>query len=182
MAAPFSLSGFVQMGNAQSFSFTPNPTILPHINKQNGIRQVDNLAVTQYQAEVEIQCDEFIEDNLLLAFFGVKVSSGEIEIGNAAAPIEREVAFVGSNTYGANLIILLDKVAFHANKVIEFIAGGDAWGEINLTGQLLLNTVTGYYGRVWMGSAANGAPVAAGSPTNDYYGMGTVYTAPIGTV
>jgi hypothetical protein len=124
---PFSLSGFTSMGMAQSFSITPHPTKLKHKAKNNGIILVDKVAVIQFEAEVDIKLDEFIEDNFVLAFFGTKVSSGEVEIGNAPDALEREVCYVGTNTYGANVSILLPVVDFSCDKVVEFI-GDSAWG------------------------------------------------------
>jgi hypothetical protein len=173
---PFSLSGFTNAGSAQSFGITPNPTKLDHWSKANGIKLKDFQAIISFEAEVDMKFDEFDEDNLELAFFGSEVSSGMIEIGNSSSIIQREVAFVGSNTYGPNVAILLPRVSFRCNKVIEFI-GESAWGELELTGEML--AVNGNYGAIWF--IAND-PVAAPNVDNYYFGMGQVWTAPLGTV
>ncbi len=176
---PFSLSGFVNAGSVQSFSVTPNPTKLDHWSKASGIKQKDFQAIISFEAEVEMKFDEFDEDNLLLAFFGSAVSSGMLEIGNASSILQREVAFIGANTYGPNVAILLPRVSFRCNKVIEFI-GDSAWGELDITGEML--AVNGNYGAIWFTTASEGGPSAPPNVDNYYFGMGQVWTAPLGTV
>ncbi len=173
---PLNLSGFTKMGMAQSFGITPNPTRVPHWAKNNGVKLKDKIGIFAFESDVDIKFDEFIEDNIVLALFGTAVSSGEISIGTSQDAIERQIAFVGTNTYGPRLEILLPKVSFYSKNLIEAI-GDAAWGQLELTGEMLV--VGGSYGTITFGDAPSGAPLEPGNTENYYFGMGDVWSAPV---
>jgi hypothetical protein len=50
----------------------------------------------------------------------------------------------------------------------------------DLTGDLLVSN--GSYGKIYFDTSPSGAPFAPDDPRNYFFGLGQVYSAPVGTV
>ena len=168
---------WVHVGNCPSFIITPKPEIKKHWSSMTGTKKMDKIAVTAQEYELMIKLDEWVPDNIILALFGAydasDTTSMTIDIG-AVSNIQRQVKLVGTNDIGAHITVILPNVFLNCNKAINFI--GDDWGELEISGDVLLNTTNGNnFGTVQF-VTANGAPTTPPSTVDYFIGKGNVYT------
>ena len=171
------MTTWTSMGNTPGFKVTPKPETLKHYSSITGKKTLDGVDITSIEAQLEISCDEFVEDNLILALLGEQITSGEIDLF-AASSIYRQVKLVGTNDIGAQVQVIPPNVFFMCDKVLDLI--GDKYGEIDLTGMPL--RYSGSFGTLtFLDSALNGQPLSTPNPLNRFIGKGQVFTAPVGT-
>jgi hypothetical protein len=169
------------IGNCPKFAFTPKPEVKKHYSSMSGTKKLDKIAFVSVEAEVEVHCDEFVQDNLVMGLLGEVNSSNAIEILGAPT-VERQLKLDGTNNFGARVEVILPHVFFYSDKVLDLI--GDDWGDINLTGEVLSDLRSDMsspfgFGTVTFLSALNGQPLSPPNTLNYFIGKGLVYTAPL---
>src|SRR5262245_53440985 len=93
---------FVDLGNATSISFTPNPEYLDHFSSRGGVRQKDLTVVKTMQGEVKFVDEEWNPRNVEMAVLGNLGGSGTTAIIDVMMKPMRpcELKFTGMNDIG----------------------------------------------------------------------------------
>jgi hypothetical protein len=128
------------MGNAPSFQFKPAIKNLDHFSSRKGIKLKDLSIVIEANATVIVELEEWTPDNIALALMG-----DGTEIFNQAA-IFGSLRFVGANDIGPTVTLVLPHVSFAPSGTLDVIASKDAFGVIQLTGDVLADPTTGSFG------------------------------------
>jgi hypothetical protein len=167
---------WVHVGNVPKFSLTPKLEKLQHFSSMAGVKLLDKTAFVSKQAEVEITLEEFTPENLIIALLSTTTTntSGDTLYDLFSLDkVERSVKLTGSNDFGAKLEVILPRVFFGVDKVVEFI--GDTWGNFVLTGDVLREA--GSFGTIqFLGTGGPGeAPQTSPNPINYFIGKGNVY-------
>lgn len=145
-------SVYTDMGNAPTFELTPNITKLDHYSSRVGTRTKDKSVVTERAMQLRLVLDVWSAENLALALLGevdnmVSPAGGkEIEIFSLNS-IEGAIRCVGTNDVGPKWTYELYRVSFIPDKALSPIS--DEWGQIELTADVLLDPVTGKFGRAY---------------------------------
>ena len=143
-------SDYVDCGNVPTFEFLCKVTKLDHYSSRTGTKVRDFVAITQKDATLTMVLEEWTGRNLGMAFMGLPLTDsppGEININVfSASIIEGAVKFVGTNDFGARFTAIFPKVQITPNKAVSLI--GDKWGDIDLTGDVLADPTTGFFGSV----------------------------------
>jgi hypothetical protein len=175
------MTDWTHIGNVQSFTITPNPTIIKHKNTQGGLKRVDLTAMTLLEIGFATKLDEWTEDNMMMSLLGTLNTAGLIEIG--VTSITRQIKWVGANIYGPQWQVILPNVFIAAKEAIEFMSESDTeFAKLPLSGDVLFDQGIQAFGTAQaLGTATGGAPLTTPNQLNDYLGTGSVYTAPFGT-
>ena len=175
---------WTHVGNVQEFSLTPNPTISKHKGTQGPVKTVDFINTSQIEIAMNLSCDEWTKDNILMALLGQLATdtTGEyIKMG--VTVVRRQIKFTGNNAIGPKWEMILPSVNINAKDALKFIEPGDDIAPMPLSGDVLFDNTLGAFGTIRSLSGATGnAPITlttAGSVLNYYCGTGSVYTAPI---
>ncbi len=165
---------WTHVGNVPKFSLTPKLEKLQHFSSMTGVKTLDKTAFVSKQAEVEITLEEFTPENLIIALLAeatTNTSGDTLYDLFAIGSVERMVKLTGTNDFGAKMEVILPRVFFAVDKVVDFI--GDTWGSFVLTGDVLLEN--GSFGTIqFLGSGAE-PPQTAPDPVNYFIGKGNVY-------
>lgn len=171
---------WTHIGNVQNWDITPNPTVIKHKNTQGGLKRIDKVATTLVEMTFATKLDEWTEDNVLMALLGQIASDSVgdyIKIG--VLPVERQMKFVGANSFGPRWEIILPRVFINTKETLSFL-GSDDYASIPLSGDLLVDQTLGAFGTARSLAGATGsAPLTSPNELNYYLGTGSVYTAPV---
>lgn len=176
---------WTHIGNVQKFSITPTPTVQKHKGTQGPVKAVDFVNTSLIEMAFDCQCDEWTEDNVLMAMLGQLStdSSSNTVIKIGVAVVRRQIKFTGANAIGPKWELILPSVNINAKEALNFIDTSDETAPMPLSGDILFDTALGAFGTIRALSGATGnAPIAlttAGDVFNYYTGTGSVYTAPI---
>jgi hypothetical protein len=175
---------WTHIGNVQKFSITPTPTVQKHKGTQGPVKAVDFVNTSLIEMAFNCQCDEWTEDNVLMAMLGqaaTDTTGAYIKIG--VAVVRRQIKFTGANAIGPKWELILPSVNINAREALNFIDTSDETASMPLSGDILFDTTLGAFGTIRsLSGATGGAPIAlttAGDVLNYYTGTGGVYTAPI---
>lgn len=175
---------WTHVGNVQEFSITPTPTIQKHQGTQGPVKVVDFVNTSRIEMALNLSCDEWTKDNVLMAMLGALATdtTGEyIKIG--VTVVRRQLKFVGNNAIGPKVEIICPSVNINAKEALKFIESGDDTAPMPLSGDVLYDNTLGAFGALrFLSGATGGAPIAltsAGDVRNYYTGTGSVYTAPV---
>jgi len=176
---------WTHIGNVQKFSITPTQTIQKHKGTQGPVKAVDFVNTSLIEMALDLQCDEWTKDNVLMGMLGQLATdtTGEyIKIG--VTVVRRQLKFVGANAIGPRWEVICPSVNINAKEALNFIDNSDETAPMPLSGDILFDTTLGGFGTIRsLSGATGGAPIVlstAGDVRNYYTGTGSVYTAPIG--
>jgi hypothetical protein len=130
------------LGNAPTLELTPNIEKLDHFSSRSGVRVKDRSIVLEKSMTVRLVLEEWTQENLLLALLGDVDSGGDIDIF-ATNAIDGTLELVGTNEIGKQFTLTC-KVSFIPSGTLGFIT--DEWGQIELTGEVLLDN--GSFGKL----------------------------------
>lgn len=138
---------FVDIGNVPEFEFTPELTKLDHFSSRAGVRSKDKSVVQEKAATLRMVMEEWTARNLALALLGTIDASDpnqvEIDIFSENS-IRASVKFVGTNEVGPKWTFEYPIVEFIPTSAINPIS--DEWGQIEVTGDVLFDDITGKWG------------------------------------
>ena len=136
----------------------------------DGTKTLDLTAFITQEAELTMKLDEGISpDNLALALLGDPDTTGLTFELLGLSEVIRAVKLTGTNDFGNKVEVILHKVFFSCDKVIDFI--GDDWNDVELTGDIL--KYNGSFGTIRF----LGTPVSPPNVGNYFIGKGNVYTS-----
>jgi hypothetical protein len=138
---------YVDVGNVPEFEFTPTIDKLDHFSSRAGIKAKDKSVAHSKSATVRVVMDEWTARNLALALMGAvddsdlsAVTINILELDD----IQAAVKFVGANEVGPKWTYILPTVIFTPSKALQPIS--DAWGQIEISGDVLFDENTGSFG------------------------------------
>jgi len=143
---------YTDCGNAPTFEFIAKVTQLDHYSSRSGIKIKDYVAVTELNGTLTMVLEEFTARNLGMALMGTVNQTGaspaeEVTIDVFTNPIiQGACKFVGTNDIGANFTAIFPLVQFTPSKALSLI--GATWGQIDLSGDVLGDPITGSFGTV----------------------------------
>jgi hypothetical protein len=131
-------TGFIDLGNAPTFAYTPAVTKLDHFSSREGVRTKDFTAVTQVGATVKFTLDEITGYNL--AFFALAEqgtsTSGDITLsGLSKTQFTGEIKVVGTNEIGQQ-VDFTATVSFVPSGDFNFVTDKDEWTVINIEAEV----------------------------------------------
>lgn len=143
---------FRDLGNAPQFEFTPNVTRMDHWSSRIGTRAKDFSIIHERTATIRMILEETGDtDNLAMYLLGNITPAGGGDVFDtieifANADIKGAVRFIGTNDVGVKSQWDLPLVSLLPGAAIGLIA--DAWGSLELTGDVLVDPTTGKFGHV----------------------------------
>jgi hypothetical protein len=141
-------SVFTPCGNSPQFEFMAKVTKLDHYSSMTGVKVKDFTAVTEISGSLTMVLEEFTARNMGLALLGLPTggpSPSPDTIDIFADPvIYGAVQFVGANDVGPIWTTNFPLVSISPSKAIAFI--GNAYGTIDLIGDVLYDRLTGGFG------------------------------------
>jgi hypothetical protein len=139
---------YTPCGNSPQFEFFAKVTQLDHYSSMTGVKVKDFTAVTEISGELTMVLEEFTARNMGLALLGLPTggpSPSPDTIDIFADPvIYGAVQFIGANDVGPIWTTLFPLVSLKPSKAIAFI--GNAYGTIELKGDVLYDRLTGGFG------------------------------------
>jgi hypothetical protein len=142
-------SGYVDAGNCTEITITVKPTVLPHYSSRVGVRTKDFTTVTELEGTLDFKLEEFTARNVGFALLGSVADSppGTWTIDMfSTAQLFCAFKFQGTNTVGPIWNVTCPLVQITPKAAISLIsAGSGAWGDIDLQGDILKDTVTGQF-------------------------------------
>lgn len=135
----------VDLGNCPKFEFDPKVTSIAHYSSRLGHKFKDDQRITVMEPEVMFTLDEWTQANLALALIG-STSGATVNIMDSF-DLRGALAFTGANAVGPKKLITLPLVVLIPTGKMEFINAG-AYGEIELTAQVLGAASTGSFGTI----------------------------------
>lgn len=143
-------ANYIEIGNVPSFEFLAKPTLLPHFSSMTGISVKDLVAVTRKEATLTIVMEEFTGRNLammLMATNSFAEPGGNVTMDFLSDTIvHSKVKFRGTNTIGPNWEAIFPNVILTPAKAINMIS--EQWGAMELTGDVLADPSTGFFGTI----------------------------------
>lgn len=129
---------FVDLGNATTISFTPNPEYLDHFSARGGVRQKDLTVVKTMQGEVKFTLEEWNPRNVEMAVLGALGGSGTTAIIDVMMKPMRpcELKFTGMNDVGPRWNFHFFRCVLKPTSSLEMIS--DEWGNIEITAEALV--------------------------------------------
>lgn len=135
------------IGNVPEFEFTASIETLDHFSSRAGVRSKDKSIVLEKGGQLRLVMEEVTAENLSLAVAGTVTTNTAtnkvIDILSANA-LEVAVVFTGTNEVGQKINATFPKVSFAPNGSFGFIS--DEWGQLEVTGEVLYDTVTSSFG------------------------------------
>jgi hypothetical protein len=134
------------MGNVTSMSFTPKITKLDHYSSRQGVKKKDLSVATVLEAEIKLVAEEFTARNIQMALLASYSNSGELVTLDVLTEPLRKCAFkfVGTNDVGPQWTFIFPVVTLTPTGSLDAIS--DEWGKIELTGDVLADPNTGFFG------------------------------------
>jgi hypothetical protein len=141
-------SAYRDLGNVAEFEFTPTIETLPHYSSRTGVKTKDLTVIIQKSGTVRIVMEEWIMENLRMAFLGGTIAENassldEFEIF-AVNAISGALRFVGANEQGDKFQMDLNKVDFVPGSSINMIS--EEFAQLELTGEVA--AVAGVFGKI----------------------------------
>ena len=131
-------SGFVDLGNAPSFVYSPTVEKLEHFSSREGVKTKDFTAITQVGATVTFTLDEITGNNL--AFFALAEqgtdTDGNITLsGLTKTEFTGEIKVEGTNDIGQHVDFLAN-VSFVPSGDFSFITDEDNFTVIEIEAEV----------------------------------------------
>ena len=140
---------FHDLGNITVFEFQVKPTMLPHFSSRVGVRKKDFTAVTELDATLTMEMEEFTARNMGFALLGaVQGTAPNFHINIMDTPaFYCSFIFTGTNTIGPQWQASFPTVLLTPQKAISLIsAGAGTWGSISVQGDVLFDQHSGTFG------------------------------------
>jgi hypothetical protein len=135
-------TGFVDLGNAPSFIYTPTVTKKEHFSSREGIKTKDFTAITEVGATVKVTLDEITAENLAMFALGTLTSAtdgtGTIT-GLTKAEFTGTLEVVGTNDIGQHVSWTGD-ISFIPSGDFSFITDADNFSTIVLEAEVQKST------------------------------------------
>lgn len=130
---------YTDVGNIPMLELTPKPTNLDHFRSRDGVRTKDFVAVTQLDATMAWQLDEWQAKNMGNALLGAPNESGTITISMFSQPqIYASFKFFGTNSVGPVWDFIFPYVLVTPQKALSLISpGSGSWGTFDMQGDVL---------------------------------------------
>jgi hypothetical protein len=116
---PAGETGYIDLGNAPSFIYTPSVDKLEHFSSREGVKTKDFTAITQIAATIKVTLDEITAANLApfaLGTVGTDTDGNTIISAMTKTEFTGEIRVVGTNDIGQH-------VGFDAT--VSFVPSGD---------------------------------------------------------
>ncbi len=120
-------TGLRDLGNAPNFTLTPTEEIIEHFSSREGIKTLDLEKSLSRKINGKFTLDEYDQDNLRLALFGV-TGSFSIKLLQAGV-IEGQIDFTGTNEVGPKYHVEIWKAKLRPTSDVNFISEG--WATID---------------------------------------------------
>jgi hypothetical protein len=142
-------TGFVDLGNAPSFVYTPAVEKKEHFSSREGIKTKDFTAMTQVGATIKVSLDEITGLNLsffALADQGIDTDGNATLTGLSKTEFVGDIKVVGTNDIGQR-VDFLATVSFVPSGDFSFITDTDDFSVIEIEAEVQKD-VNGFFG-VW---------------------------------
>jgi hypothetical protein len=133
------LTTWRDLGNAPACDFKAAIKRLDHFSSRLGLKTKDDSVVIEANATLTIKLDEWTRDNLALAMMGLE-GANPFNVFEQT-DIQGEIFFLGTNNIGAKVAAHFPVVQITSAGTLSFISA-DKYGELELTGDLLLDPAT----------------------------------------
>ncbi|MDK1386375.1 hypothetical protein QN224_13245 [Sinorhizobium sp. 8-89] len=143
------------LGNAPEVELTPAIEKLDHFSSRSGVRSKDRSIALEKTLTLRIVLDELTAENLglLLLSEATTNSAGNLELDIfSESEIAGEITFEGTNDVGNQCNLTLPSVSFGPSGSLNLIS--DEFGQIELTGEVLLSGTPGTFGSLEIIDAA----------------------------
>jgi len=133
------------VGEVSEVEFSPSITKLDYFSSRSGVKQKAKSVIVERGGTVRLVMDEVTAENLALAIAGTITTNSagdeiiEILATNATEGVLR---ITGTNEVGNQLDAEFLKVSFSPEGSVNFIS--DEWGNIEITGEVLVDGVSGF--------------------------------------
>lgn len=139
---------YTHVGNCPTFEFQAKVTQLDHFSSMTGVKVKDFTAVTEISGSLTIVLEEFTARNMGLALLGLPSGGPSptpdvIDIFSDPI-IYGSIRFTGENDIGPKWVVEFPLVSVKPSKALSLI--GNAWGTIELMGDVLYDHDTGGFG------------------------------------
>ena len=141
-------SDYRDVGNVPEFEYTPSLDRLDHFSSRQGVRTKDRSIVREKSATIRMVMEELTADNLAMLLMGTAVGAGpnNIEINIfSETEIRAALRFIGTNDVGAKVQLDFPIVSFTPSSSFSPIS--DEWGQIEMSGEVLADPDTGFFGQ-----------------------------------
>ena len=135
----------VDLGNCPKFEFDPKVTTIAHYSSRLGRKMKDDQRITVMEPTVMLTLDEWTQENLALMLVGSQ-NGNTVNIMDQF-DVRGALTFTGANAIGPKKKIILPLVMLTPAGKLELINAG-AYGEIELTGDVLGDPVSGSFGTI----------------------------------
>lgn len=148
---------YTDLGEVSQVELTLTTTKLDYFSSRLGIRTKVKSVVLERGGTIRLLMNEFSTYNAALVFLGTVDS---LAVGGPSInildddQIEGKLKFLGTNSIGPHWNVDLDKVQITPSRSINFINERD-WGGMEVTGEILQDTVTGKFGTLQMTNFGN---------------------------
>ena len=143
---------FTHAGNCPTFEFMAKVTQLDHYSSMTGVKVKDFVAVTELSGTLTMVLEELTARNVGFGLLGLPYggpSPAQEEIDVFSNPvIYTAIQFVGANDIGPVWTVHFPLVKISPNKALSLI--GNAWGTIDLEGDVLFDATTGTFGQAYV--------------------------------
>lgn len=143
------------LGNSPEVEITPETERLDHYSSMAGVKSKDRSVVTSKTVRIRIVLDEITAENLQLLLMGgdITTASGVSSFDMFAnSDITGSLTFTGTNDIGNKVSIDMPSVSFTPSGSLNLIS--DEWGQIEVTGEILLSGSPASFGTVSVMAAA----------------------------
>lgn len=141
-------ASYTHVGNCPTFEFQAKITQLDHYSSMTGVKVKDFTAVTEISGTLTMVLEEWTARNLGLSLLGLpqggpSPTPDTIDVFSDPV-IYGAVKFAGTNDIGPNYTVSFPLVSIKPSKALSLI--GNAFGTIDLMGDVLFDHVTGTFG------------------------------------
>lgn len=142
------------LGNAPEFELMPKITRLDHYSSRLGINFKDRSVVRQKEMACRFILEEWTPENLAMFFMGSFSPPSDpdpysiVDLMNVDEVIG-SVRLVGTNDIGTKIQVNIPALNLGPTAGIQFI--GDAWGRMEITGEVTGDPETGQFGTIFHG-------------------------------
>lgn len=143
------------LGNAPEVEITPEIEKLDHFSSMAGVRSKDRSVVISKTLRIRIVLDEITADNLQLLLMGgdITTASGVSTFDMFEnSEITGALEFTGTNDIGNQVTVDMPSVSFTPSGSLNLIS--DEWGQIEITGEILLSGSPASFGTISVAAAA----------------------------
>lgn len=143
------------LGNAPEVEITPEIEKLDHYSSMAGVRSKDRSVVISKTLRIRVVLDEITAENLQLLLMGgtITTASGVSTFEMFAnSEITGALVFTGTNDIGNQVTVDMPSVSFTPSGSLNLIS--DEWGQIEITGEILLSGTPASFGTIEVAAAA----------------------------